>query len=140
MGRCGQASIENAVEELLRYVPITVATVIPRYATEDVELSGGTVRAGEAVLPAYHAANRDPRVFDDPERFDLTRAPHPTHVTFGHGTHFCLGAYLARIEMQVAVGALLRYFPNLRLAETDEGPRWKTGLLMRGPVTLPIAW
>jgi cytochrome P450 len=136
--RSGRASIENAVEELLRYVPITVATIIPRYATEDVELSGGTVRAGEAVLPAYDAANRDPRVFNDPERLDLTRIPHPAHVTFGYGTHFCLGAQLARIELQVALSALLRYFPDLRLAE--EGLRWKTGLIMRGPVALPISW
>jgi cytochrome P450 len=125
---------------MIRYVPVTVATVIPRYATEDVELSGGTVRAGEAVLPAYHAANRDPRVFDDPERFDLTRTPQPSHVTFGHGIHFCLGAHMARIELQVTLAALLRYFPDLRLAETDAGLRWKTGLIMRGPVALPIAW
>jgi cytochrome P450 len=138
--RNGQVSIADAVEELLRYVPIAVATIIPRYATEDVELSGGTVRAGEAVLPAYDAANRDPRAFDDPERFDLTRAPHPSHVAFGHGTHFCLGAPLARMELQAALGALLRCFPDLRLAETDEGLRWKTGLVTRGPVTLPIAW
>jgi len=138
--RSGRMPIADAVEELLRYVPITVATVIPRYATEDVELSGGTVRAGEAVLPAYQAANRDPRVFDDPERFDLARAPRPSHVTFGYGTHFCLGAQLARIELQVALDALLRYFPGLRLAETGEGLRWKTGLAMRGPVALPIAW
>jgi cytochrome P450 len=138
--RNGQAPIPNAVEELLRYVPTTVAAVIPRYATEDVELSGGTVRAGEAVLPSYQAANRDPRVFDDPERFDLTRAPQPSHIAFGNGTHFCLGAQLARIELQVALGALLRYFPHLRLAEPDEGLRWKTGLVMRGPVALPIAW
>jgi cytochrome P450 len=138
--RDGRVPTADAVEELLRYVPTTVVTIIPRYATEDVELSGGTVRAGEAVLPAYHAANRDPRVFDDPERFDLTRSPHPSHVTFGHGTHFCLGVHLARIELQVALDALLRYFPGLRLAETDEGLRWKTGLVMRGPVALPIAW
>jgi cytochrome P450 len=138
--RSGQVSIANAVEELLRYVPITVATIIPRYAIEDVELSGGTVRAGEAVLPAYHAANRDPRVFDRPERLDLTRAPYPPHVTFGHGTHFCLGAHLARIELQVAIGALLRYCPNLRLAETNDQLRWKTGLIMRGPVLLPVSW
>jgi cytochrome P450 len=138
--RSGQVSIVDAVEELLRYVPVTVATVIPRYATEDVELSGGTVRAGEAVLPSYDAANRDPRVFDDPERFDLTRVPRPSHVAFGPGTHFCLGAQLARIELQAALDAILRYFPNMRLAETDEGLRWKTGLVTRGPVALPIAW
>lgn len=133
--------IADAVEELLRYVPITVATIIPRYAIDDVELSGGTVRAGDAVLPAYHAANRDPRVFNDPERLDLTRSPYPPHVTFGHGTHFCLGAHLARIELQVAISTLLRYCPNLRLAQIDGQPlRWKTGLIMRGPVALPISW
>jgi cytochrome P450 len=138
--RGGQVPIANAVEELLRYVPITVGTIIPRYATEDVELSGGTVRAGEAVLPAYEAANRDPRAFHDPDRLDLTRIPNPSHVAFGHGTHFCLGARLARIELQVAHSALPRYFPDMRLAETDEGLRWKTGLIMRGPAALPVTW
>lgn len=138
--RDGQVPIEDAIEELLRHVPLTVATIIPRYATDDVKLSGGIVHAGEAVLPAYDAANRDPRVFDDPERLDLTRAAAHQHVTFGYGTHFCLGAQLARMELQVAFTALLRYFPHLRLAEPDEQLQWKSKLVMRGPVTLPVAW
>ncbi|MEV2225778.1 cytochrome P450 [Nocardia vinacea] len=85
------------------------------------------------------AANRDETVFDDPEDLDLTRERNP-HMAFGHGAHHCLGAQLARVELQVALGLLLRRFPTLHLAvPVDEVP-WKTGLLVRGPKTLPVAW
>lgn len=126
----------SAVEELLRFVPINTAAMFARYALEDVELSGVTVRAGEPVLPSLAAANRDPDVFTDPERLDLTRATNP-HVTFGYGPHLCIGAQLARLELQVALRALLDRFPRLDVTDDLE---WKFGVIVRGPATLPITW
>jgi len=139
--REGEVDLADAVEELLRYVPVTAtaATFIPRYATEDVALEGGTVRADEPVFPAYYTANRDPGVFEDPERLDLTRKPRP-NFAFGHGPHFCPGAPLARMELQVALAALLRRLPGLRLAVAGEELSWKSGMVVRGPVSLPVAW
>src|SRR5204863_8887813 len=130
----------GAVEELMRWVPLlTVADVLPRYAIEDVELSGGTVRAGEPVLLAKHAANRDPRRYEDPNRLDITRDAQG-ELGFGHGAHFCLGAQLARMDIQIALAAVLARFPNLRLAVAESDLQWKTGMAVRGPVALPIAW
>jgi cytochrome P450 len=130
----------NAVEELLRWVPqLVTADTLPRYALADVELSGGTVPAADPVLLARHAANRDPRRYPDPDRLDLTRDA-KGHLTLGHGAHHCLGAPLARMDLQVALTALLDRFPALRLAVPAEEIEWKTGIAVRGPVTLPVAW
>ncbi|MEV6832883.1 cytochrome P450 [Amycolatopsis sp. NPDC051102] len=130
----------GAVEELLRWIPgQEAADILPRYALEDVELSGGTVRAGEPVLLAKHAANRDPRRFPDPDRLDVTRNA-KGHLAFGHGPHHCIGAQLARMDIQVALTALLTRLPALRLAVPDGEIRWRAGMAMRGPVALPIGW
>ena len=130
----------GAVEELMRWVPLLAAAdVLPRYALEDVELSGGTVRAGEPVLLAKHAANRDPRRYRDPERLDITRDAQG-QLGFGHGAHHCLGAPLARMDVQTALAALLERFPDLRLAVPEAEVEWKSGMAVRGPVRLPIAW
>jgi cytochrome P450 len=91
------------------------------------------------VLLARHAANRDPRRYPDPDRLDLTRDA-KGHLTLGHGAHHCLGAPLARMDLQVALTALLDRFPALRLAVPAEEIEWKTGIAVRGPVTLPVAW
>jgi cytochrome P450 len=132
--------LPSAVEELLRYVPMAPSAAVPRWATEDVELSDGTiVRAGEAVLPARTVANRDPAVFADPERVDITRSPNP-HLGFGHGVHHCLGAQLARVELQVALGALLARCPDLRLAVAAAELAWRPGMAIRGPLALPVTW
>ncbi|PWK87871.1 cytochrome P450 [Lentzea atacamensis] len=126
-----------AVEELLRWIPAQeISDILPRYALEDVELSGGTVQAGEPVLLAKHAANRDPRQYPDPDRFDVTRNA-KGHLTFGHGPHHCIGAQLARMDLQVALTAILERFPALRLA--GDVP-WRTGMAMRGPLAMPVAW
>ncbi len=128
-----------AVEELTRYVPIISYATFPRYAVEDVSLDGGVIRAGEAVLVHQAAANRDERVFADPDRLDFTRSPNP-HLSFGHGPHHCLGAPLARMELQVGLATLLRRLPELRLATVEEEIPWKRGLSVRGPSALPVTW
>lgn len=130
--------ITTAVEELVRYVPLDSAS-FARIATEDVELGDVTVRAGEAVLPALLAANRDESVFTDPDRLDLGRQRNQ-HIGFGHGVHHCLGAQLGRVELQVALGSLLARFPDLRLAVAPEEIPWKTGGLLRGPEQLMVGW
>jgi cytochrome P450 len=130
----------GAVEELMRWTPLlAVSDVLPRYALADVELSGGTVPAGEPVLLAKHAANRDPRRYADPNRLDITRDAQG-QLGFGHGAHHCLGAPLARLDIQIALTALLQRFPDLRLAVPESELEWKSGLAVRGPVALPIAW
>jgi len=131
--------ISTAVEELLRYAPLTAATILSRWATEDVPLSGGVVPAGPPVLASAEAANQDPAVFPDPARLDLARSPNP-HLAFGHGIHHCLGASLARMELQVALAALLDRLPGLTLAVDPDELVWKTGLVVRGPVALPVRW
>jgi cytochrome P450 len=131
--------LPTAVEELMRWVPLGTLAAFARYATEDVKLEGGLVHAGEAVMVSVAAANRDDRVFAEPERIDLTRSPAP-HIAFGHGAHHCVGAQLARMELQVALGTLLRRLPTLRLAVPETELRWKSGMLVRGPEELPVAW
>jgi len=133
------ALIPGAVEELLRFSPLVASASIVRYATDDVELSGGTVKKGEAVLTFAPAANRDPAVFDDPETLDLTR-PAAAHLSFGNGVHLCIGARLARMELQVAFRALTTALPRLRLAADPEAVAWKPSVLVRGPAALPVSW
>jgi cytochrome P450 len=131
--------VSTAVEELMRFVPNGSFASGPRYATADVQLDGGLVRAGEPVLVYVAAANRDERVFADPDRLDLTRSPNP-HLAFGHGIHHCLGAPLARMELQECLSALLRRLPTLRLAVRPDEVPWKTGMFVRRPAALPVTW
>ncbi|MER6695418.1 cytochrome P450 [Streptomyces minutiscleroticus] len=137
--RADLSLVPRAVEELMRFVPLGTGAGIARYALEDVELSGVTVRAGEPVLPAMASANRDESVYTDPDRLDLLRKE-ASHVGFGHGPHHCLGAPLARMELQVALDTLLRRLPGLRFAGAEEGIEWKDGLATRGPARMPVAW
>ncbi|MEV4641764.1 cytochrome P450 [Actinoplanes sp. NPDC049548] len=131
--------VPAAVEELLRYVPLGVSSVFARYAVEDVELSGVLVKAGEPVLGSLSAANRDDAVFTDPEELDFARESNP-HMGFGHGVHHCLGAQLARMELQVALHTLLTRLPGLRLAVDEKDLPWKSGLLVRGLRAMPVTW
>jgi cytochrome P450 len=101
------ALVPDAVEEMLRYC--NPLHYFRRTATADTELGGKTIRAGDKVALMYTSANRDEAVFADPQTFDLHRSPNP-HVTFGIGTHFCLGAHLARLEARVFVDELLSTF------------------------------
>ncbi|WP_413797410.1 cytochrome P450 [Streptomyces iranensis] len=130
------ALLHGAVEELLRFVPLGMAASFPRYATEDVEVGGTLVRAGEPVLVAVGSANRDALRFDEPGTLKVAR-PATQHLGFGHGVHHCLGAPLARLELQEALGALIARFPNLRLVGDVE---WKGKMLVRGPRVMPIGW
>ncbi|CAM3750887.1 cytochrome P450 [Kibdelosporangium persicum] len=129
----------TAVDELIRWIPLEVHGAPPRYAVEDVELSGTLVRAGDALIASTTAANRDPRVFTDPERIDLTRAHNP-HLGFGAGAHYCLGAQLAKAELEIGLRSLLSRFPELRLAVPEEGIGWKHNYLTRGVQKLPVTW
>ncbi|GDY31462.1 cytochrome P450 [Gandjariella thermophila] len=131
--------VPRAVEELLRYIPLGAAAGFPRYATEDIELGGVLVRAGEPVLAVVASANRDESVFPDADTLDLRREVNP-HVGFGHGVHHCLGAPLARMELQVALGSLVRRLRELRLATPEPELRWKTGMLVRGLESFPVSW
>jgi cytochrome P450 len=136
----GPDLVPRAVEELLRYIPLGASVDFARIATEDVEVGGQHVQAGEAVLVEFYAANHDQRAFTDPDHLDLMRENDNSHLTFGHGVHHCLGAQLARLEMQVAVTALITRFPTLRLAVAPEEVRWRSDRLVRGVQALPVAW
>ncbi|KWX05079.1 cytochrome P450 [Carbonactinospora thermoautotrophica] len=127
--------LPRAIEEFLRFhSPAEIAGM--RYTIAPVEVSGVTIPAGEPVLIALGAADRDPARFPDADRLDVTRDDNP-HVAFGHGLHFCLGAALARAEGEIAIGALLRRFPDLALAVPPEEIRWRPTFL-RGLTRLPV--
>ncbi len=128
--------LPGAVEELLRYAnPLNHAT--DRYALEPLTIGGVTIPPGESVLCVTSSANRDPRRFADPDRLDVGRDT-SGHVAFGHGIHYCLGAPLARLEGEVAFGALLSRFPSLALAVPPSSLRWRPSSLIHGLETLPV--
>ena len=123
----------KAVEELLRWCTPQLLTV-PRFTTEDVEVGGTSIPKGERVTVSMLAVNRDPAVFPDPDRLDVTRAPGSFgHLAFAHGAHFCLGAALARVETEVALAALLKRFPGLGLngdpVRTPDPGNWRLATL-----------
>lgn len=133
------AQIAGAVEELLRYLTITHFGR-RRVATEDVEVAGQLVRAGEGVIAANDSANRDPDAFDgDPDVLDLTRDSRH-HLAFGYGVHQCLGQPLARIELQVVYPALFRRLPELRVAVPRDELPFKTHMVFYGLFALPVEW
>ncbi len=131
--RADPALAKTAIEEMLRYDSPVQGTV--RVAREDVELGGRTIPKGALVVCNIGAANRDPAVFPDPDRFDVARAENP-HLSFGFGAHFCLGATLARLEGEVAISALLRRFPGLALDAADVTHR--PNPILRGLLALPV--
>lgn len=126
----------TGVEEILRYAsPVEFST--PRVAREDVAIGGVTIPCGELIAVSLGSANHDPSQFPDPETFDVGREPNK-HVAFGAGSHFCLGASLARLEGEVALSSLFRRFPNLSLAVQPDSLRWRKSLALRGLVELPV--
>jgi cytochrome P450 len=127
------ALLPGAVEECLRMEPPVQLT--DRAVIEPVDLAGVRLAPGTIVAALTAGANRDPEHFPDPDHFDVSRVDNH-HLAFGHGSHFCLGASLARLEAQVTLGALLRRFPDLD--GPPEPPRWKPSVVLRGPAALPI--
>jgi cytochrome P450 len=134
--RADPALIPAAVEEILRFDGPVMVTV-PARTTVAVRVGEVTIPAGEVVVPAVFAANRDPGRFERPTDFDITR-PENSHIAFGHGIHHCLGAPLARLEGRIAVQQLLARFPNLRPAHPDEDPVRTIGLLLNGITRLDV--
>ena len=126
--------LENAIEELLRYDSPVQATV--RIATEDVTLGGAVIPKDAIALVLLGAANRDPAEFPEPDRLDLARE-NVRHLSFGLGTHFCLGAGLARLEARTAFRGLLERFPRMRLA--GDAPEYRPNPFLRGLRRLPLA-
>ena len=123
----------QAVEELIRHTPIVFTSL--RRATDDVELGGVLISAGTFVIANTASANRDPSVYDDPDRLDITRDAPPAILTFGGGVHYCLGAHLARLELVEALRVITRRIHNPR--RTGPAP-WKPIIGISGPTTLPI--
>ena len=133
--RADPSLIHGAVEELLRYDCPVPATA--KVATDDVSWHGRTMRRGDMVIPFMASANRDPRQFPDPDRLDVRRT-FERHLAFAAGIHFCLGAWLARLEARLVLEVVFRRLPRLALA-VDE-PRWKPMIFLRGLESLPLTW
>jgi cytochrome P450 len=133
--------IPAAVEELLRYVIISGSGFVPlaRVTREEVCLGGVTIPAGETVLPTFNVANRDPAAFDDPDRLDVGRAS-KTHLGFGAGVHHCLGAQLARMELQEAFRGLLTRLPGLRMTVPMSALEFRAGQAIASMRELPVTW
>ncbi|GAC1311668.1 MAG: cytochrome P450 [Acidimicrobiales bacterium] len=137
--RADRDLLPQAIEEALRFEPPLLLT--SRVALVDTELGGVEIPAGSAVTPMLGSGNRDPRVYPDPDRFDIFRDPRQ-HISFGHGVHVCLGMHLARMETRVAINALLDRLPGLRL-DADAAAAADShihGEIFRSPTSLPVVW
>jgi hypothetical protein len=130
--------VEGAVEEILRYTTI-VHLGQRRVATEDIVVGGHLIRAGDGVLVAHSISNRDPEAFPNPDAFDIRRSSRH-HLAFGFGPHQCLGQPLARLELQIAINAVLRRMPDLRLAVAFEELRFTNEATLYGLEELPVTW
>ncbi|SDI85211.1 cytochrome P450 [Nonomuraea jiangxiensis] len=128
-----------AVEEILRMASPSLHG-LPRYAHEDIEIGDRTIRRGEAVVIIPSAANRDERIYPDPDAFDLRRPQPDPHLSFGYGPRFCVGASLARVELEAVFSRLFQRFPTLRTAvPIEELPR-NVGRITEGLAGLPVTW
>jgi cytochrome P450 len=128
--------LTNAIEESLRLEP--AAAIVDRYATADIELAGAPIRCGDLVRVSITAANRDPELFTDPDRFDVTRSNARRHLSFAHGPHACIAMHLARLETHTALQRLLSRLPTLRLDPAR--PAKPRGLVFRKPPELHVLW
>lgn len=131
--------VANAVEELLRFVSPT-ENGINRTIVEDFEIGGHQIRTGDGLIVNAPAANRDPRIFTDPEVLDTTKAPDAPHVAFGAGVHQYIGQTLARVELQIALPALLRRLPDLHITVADDEIPYRPNMQLFGVKSLPVAW
>jgi len=132
------AVIPAVVEEMLRWTSFLAGGGPPHVALEDTPLGGTVVPAGQVVVPLIDAANRDPEVFTDPDALVPDRPA--AHLAFGHGRHHCLGAHLARAELQVAIGCLVAEFPDIELVGGARDINWRSGMALRGLWELPVRW
>jgi len=134
------ALIPDAVEELLRAAAFGGDVGgIPRYARTDLKIDGVAIRAGDLVLLDIEGANHDPAVFSDPDHVDITRK-HAAHLTFGHGAHYCIGAPLARIELNTVFAQMIPRFPSMHLAVDAATLTMRDDVLAGGLVELPVSW
>ncbi|TWP44754.1 cytochrome P450 [Lentzea tibetensis] len=131
--------IDNAVEELMRYLTIVHMGTI-RTALEDFEFEGHQIKAGDSLSLHLPTANRDPDKFENPDALDITRPSSGRHVSFGHGIHQCLGQQLARIEMRIGFTALFQEFPDLHLAVPASEVPLRSRMAIYGVHSLPVAW
>lgn len=130
--------LPNTIDEILRHdFPADVGFI--RVATQDVELPSGVIRRGEGVMPMISSANHDATKFHDPDSFDIYRADN-RHLSFGQGPHYCIGAYLARVQLQEAFDVLVHTFPDLRLAVPAEQVVWNPSMVTHSIRTLPVVW
>jgi len=137
--RSDPALLPGAIEEFMRFVQLSNSLPPARVTAEEVTLAEVTIPAGELVFPFFGIANRDPSIFPDPDSLDVARAP-GTHMGFGVGAHHCLGAQLARIEMQEAFRGLLSRLPGLRLATPADQLRYKEKMAIQSIEELPVTW
>lgn len=129
--------IHTAIEEALRYNdPVEFST--SRWAGEDFDFKGESIRKGDLVIVVLNSANHDPNQFKDPETFDITRQK-SRHLAFGKGIHACLGAPLARLEGEIAITSLLKRFPNMKLNVDKDDLQWRDGMIVRGVKELPLS-
>jgi len=133
--RADPSLVAAAVEEILRFDPPVDST--GRIASRELAVRGCPVHTTQSMILSLRGANRDPAAFDEPDRFDITRKKVP-HMAFGGGAHICIGAPLARLEAQVALPRLLANYPDLRLADPDAPPFWRSLPFFRGLERLDV--
>ena len=127
--------LDNAIDEVLRYTSTT--TNFCRTATVDVEVSGQRIRKGDKIYMSYAAANRDPSVFEDPHRFDITRANARRHIAFGTGPHICIGARLARMQLRSLIKQIVSRVPDIRVSGD---PVWMRSIWFNAILSLPVVF
>jgi cytochrome P450 len=137
--RADPALLPAAVEELLRHQVVGTSLSMLRYVTEEIDVGGVTIPAGASVVPSLECANHDPAVYDDPLELNLTRSG-PPQLTFSFGRHFCAGAALARVELQLGLDGLLSRFPELRLAVPVEQLVRRGDPFTQGFAAVPVTW
>lgn len=129
----------KAIEELLRYFS-PVDQTIGRVALADIEIGGQVIRAGDGVILSARTANRDDKIFEDPDRLDVNRGDVHRHIAFGYGNHNCLGQNLARVEFDIVINTLFARIPELRLAKPAASLPYKDQEQVYGIYEVPVTW
>ncbi|MBO4163536.1 MULTISPECIES: cytochrome P450 [Micromonospora] len=137
--RADPGKLSSATDEILRYTSVSSMFRV-QVVQEDLTLGGVAMRAGDCVMAIPWAGNRDPRVFPDPNVFDIDRVPTAPHLTFGFGPHFCLGTALGRMQVELSIGELLRRLPGLTPAVPIEQIPWRHDRMNGGIASFPVTW